>query len=614
MPDGPIAAPERPAPAQAGDGKRIAPLLPAVLLLVLTVFLFAPIGIYTGNFKEFTSLFHESALVFAAVSLALIAVLCAAGALALRGRKARAVAVSVIFALGFLAWFQGNILAWKYGVLDGKDIDWNGLFFYGILDSAIWIAVIVFAVVKAGFVSRASKPLSLILILVQLVSGGLAYARMPKDQSFKLAESDADTEFLFSDRLNVIVLVLDTFQSDIFQDVIRGYPDLKASFDGFTYFRNSLAASDGTIVSIPNILTGADYDNSVPYLDFVKKSFLDNSLPKTLKEYGFKTDLYPIFPYTVYQDFSGVDLSRKRLRDWRAFAREQAYIMDLALFRSSPHFLKQAIYNNQRWLVSGLMDPYSSEEAAAGPTEAFAPKKYRAEFGNAYKALGKNWDVKFITRMVPAAGVLEGTEVFKFYHLNGIHLQLVLNENLEYGWLPTKRANMVRQGAGIMKIAAIFLERLKSLGVYDNSLIFIVGDHGSGVADAGVNVSPLTQQFNKSGPYKGNFKTFKATGIPLILAKGLGAKGDLKASDAPVCLGDIPETVVEELGLDARFPGKSLFAVGEGEKRERIFRGFVGPQEDVEYLAPLWEYAVNGFSWNDESWRETGNVYYAKKK
>jgi hypothetical protein len=40
----------------------------------------------------------------------------------------------------------------------------------------------------------------------------------------------------------------------------------------------------------------------------------------------------------------------------------------------------------------------------------------------------------------------------------------------------------------------------------------------------------------------------------------------------------------------------------------------VGPQLDVEYLAPLLEYAVDGDSWDDTSWRETGNVYYAPKK
>jgi len=81
-----------------------------------------------------------------------------------------------------------------------------------------------------------------------------------------------------------------------------------------------------------------------------------------------------------------------------------------------------------------------------------------------------------------------------------------------------------------------------------------------------------------------------------------------------VCVGDIPQTVVEELGLEGRFPGISMFRLQEGDRRERIYRAFLGPQENVDFLAPLYEYAVNGFSWDDASWSETGKVYQAARK
>jgi hypothetical protein len=128
-----------------------------------------------------------------------------------------------------------------------------------------------------------------------------------------------------------------------------------------------------------------------------------------------------------------------------------------------------------------------------------------------------------------------------------------------------------------------------------------------------VNVSPRAARLNTGAPYKGNFSAFKAAGLPMVLVKRINGSGPLAVSDAPVCLGDIPRTVADELGLDARFPGLSMFSVREGERRERVYRGFVGPQEDVDYLAPLYEYAVNGFAWDDESWSETGKVYYARQ-
>ncbi|MCX7030943.1 MAG: sulfatase-like hydrolase/transferase [Spirochaetes bacterium] len=593
----------------------------SVSLFVLSLFLFTPARISIGNFMEFTFPFHESMLCFLAVSLVLILIFFAAVLLVSRHQKTCRIIVSMLTVSAFLLWLQGNILVWQYGVLDGKDIEWDTFINYGIIDSVLWTALIAFAIFKADLVFRISRFMSIVLIIVQLISVSVLWFSMPKDQSFKRQESNTDTLHLYSEHINVIVLVLDTFQSDIFQDIVMENTDLEASFDGFTYFRNSLAGSDGTVVSIPNMLTANNYDNSVPFLDFVKTSFLENSLPKTLKEYSFSVDLLPMLKPSVYTDFSGIAPLGKKLRDWNAFFEEQAYIADLSLFRSLPQFMKKWVYNHQRWFISGLAEQYLYAESSDGTlqngeqeTSGSYNLKYSRELENSKKLLPKHWDARFLNTMVSMSGIIENTDVFKFIHLNGIHLQLRMNEDLLYEVLDPTRANMKRQGTGVLKMAAIFLERLKQMGVYNNSLIFIVGDHGSGVAGATINISPYGDNFNKSGPYQGNFKTFKAAGIPLILVKRMNATGELRTSDAPVSLLDIPQTVVEELGLDAEFPGKSMFLVEENEERERIYRAFVGPQEDVDYLAPIIEYSVNGFSWDDTSWRETGNIYYANPK
>jgi hypothetical protein len=552
--------------------KPTAAVFPSVSLFVLTLFLFSPARISIGNYLEFVYPFHESMLFFLAVSLLLIAVLFIALLPVSRHETACRIIVSMLSVSGFLMWFQGNILVWQYGVLDGKDIDWT--------------ALMAFAIFKADLVFRISRLMSIVLITIQLVSVSLAWIQMPKDQGFKRQETTTETLFLYSDHINVLVLVLDTFQSDIFQDIVRENDDLKASFDGFTYFRNSLAGSAGTIVSIPNMLTAGNYDNSMPYLDFVKTSFLGNSLSKTLKEYGFRIDLLPMMKSTVYGDFSSIPSTGKKARDWNAFLEEQASLADLALFRCVPQFMKELVNNHQRWFISDLLERYPDAERPVGTwkgseREASTPHdlKYSRELENSKKLLPKHWDDGFINTMVSTSGILADTDVFKFIHLGGIHLRLRMNEDLLYEVMDATRAIMKRQGTGELKMMAMF----------------IVGDHGSGVADAVLNPSPLGEKFNTSGPYADSFEKFKAIGCP-------------------VCLGDIPQTVVEELGLEAGFPGKSMFSVKKGEERERIYRAFVGPQEELEYLAPLDEDSVNRFSWDDASWRETGNIYYANPK
>ena len=599
------------------DSKRsTAPLLLACAAFVLTLFLFTPARIALGNFKEFSTPYQETVLFFLAASVVLVGLLFGALALACRGLAARRVAVSVLLACALLMWVQGGIVPWRYGILDGRDIPWSALARLGAVETAVWVVVAAAAVTWARQVFRASRMAGLLLIVVQLLSAGQLWIATPRDQGFKRQERETDTLFKFSEHVNVIVLVLDTFQSDVFQDIITADADLAARFDGFTYFRNALAGSDGTIVSIPNMLTATSYDNSVPYLQYVKSAFLEHSLPKTLHEYSFRIDAYPIFPYSIWTDFAGTVPPTRRLRNWEAFFEDQAYIADLALFRVSPHFAKQLVYNDQQWRISAAVKRRTGSAHREQVRAGSAPSglTYARELENSRELVRKNWDATFINKMVPGSSTMQEADAFKFYHLNGVHLQLVMNEDLLADRIPPTRAGMLRQGKAVLKIAAIFLDRLRQLGVYDNSLLFVVADHGAGYADALVRVSPRARQLNTGAPYKGNFSPFKAAGIPMVLVKRMRESGALKVSDAPVCLADIPQTVVEELGLEARFPGRSMFDVQEGEQRERIYRAFVGPQENVDYLAPLCEYAVDGFSWDDTSWRETGAVYEAAEK
>ncbi len=604
------AAPEE-APASFLKG-RYAVALVTSSFFVLTLFLFNAARIYISNFMEFDFLFHESLLFFLAVSAGLIGVVFAALALISPFTAAFRITISILFTIAFLMWFQSNIFLWQYGVLNGRDIDWGALVSYGIMDTIFWAALLAFAVVRSGLVYRISRVVGLFFILLQLLSVGQLWLAMPKDQGFKAQEPDAGEEFVFSDRVNVIVLVLDTFQSDLFQDAVAKDPGLGAAFDGFTYFRNALAGSDATSVSIPDMLTASNYDNSVPYLEYVKTSFLENSIPKTLQQYGFTSYMYPIIKYSVYTDFSGVKPVKRRM-DWRAYYREQAFLADLALFRNAPHFLKRLVYNNQAWLFSGILEARGQEGALQASKDNPYGLTYSREYAGSQPLVGRNRDVSFIHRMMPAASVRKSAGAFKLYHLNGMHLQLDMNENLTGGYLPPTRANMLRQAQGVLKITSMFLDRLRQIGAYDNSLIFIVGDHGSGISAASINPSARAGELNTGKVYKGLFSNFKSAGIPMILVKRMGGKGALVTSDAPVSLGDIPQTVVDELKLEGGFPGESMFRVGEGEARTRIYRAFYGPQEDVEYFAPIYEYAVNGRSWDDQSWAETGTIYFEKK-
>ncbi len=77
------------------------------------------------------------------------------------------------------------------------------------------------------------------------------------------------------------------FRSDIFQEIINEEEEYNKMFQGFTYYRNAAGGFPSTMASIPLMMTGVYYNNSIPFDEYVNTSYQHASLPKTLKENGY---------------------------------------------------------------------------------------------------------------------------------------------------------------------------------------------------------------------------------------------------------------------------------------------------------------------------------------
>ena len=111
----------------------------AALLFSLTLGFFAPLTIYFTNVREFQFSFYESLPYLAAISF-LLFILTGLLLLFFRNRL-RELGISLIFAFAFLAWLQGNVLLWEYGLFDGKDITWSKHVLPSLVDSIVWLAL-----------------------------------------------------------------------------------------------------------------------------------------------------------------------------------------------------------------------------------------------------------------------------------------------------------------------------------------------------------------------------------------------------------------------------------------------------------------------------------------
>ena len=541
--------------------------LAAPFLLSLTLFFFGPFTIYYTNITEMPFLFSQVCYFFLSMVLVVGLIL----SLILWGLKGSAhiTASALIFALGFLFWFQGNVLVWNYGPLDGHQIIFENYFWNGVIDSLTWIIILTAALLYSKKIYRHIALICSLLIISQAAGFTIAEYSAPSESNKNFQySSDHKKMYEFSTNRNVIIIVLDAFQSDIFQKMIDEDQEYSNMFDGFIYYRNNVAGFTYTEPSIMYILSGKLYDNSVPFSQFISDTSLHNSLPLILKENGIRVDIKPLvintilFDNKVYDTIDGFSLE-PYIQGTAILSVQNVWeiipLCRLTFFRFVPQALKRySYYPGKRIDMITIRDN----------------------------------DLDVYSRFNSAIQVSEPRRVFKLFHLIGAHVPYTLSENLSYEELPQNITGYKSQAKASLRISHSLLESLKRNSSYDNSLIFIIGDHGSGVT--------------ANGPSSGHLPS---RGIPLMLVKPFNSTGKLAISDSPVTIGDIPKTIVDELEINASLPGSSIFSVNETDSRVRSFYSYNSFQHDNNYLAPLMDYKITGFSWNPSSWKSTHYEY-----
>lgn len=563
-----------------------------------TLFLFGPLKLYSANVSEFkTTFFQQSPFFLAACGLSMLLLMLVFSIS--RGALYQKV-VSLTLSLTFLLWIQGNILVWRYHLLDGREIDWDAKAVYGFIDSTIWILVIVTAFVLSSYLIRFLRQGALALILIQLVS---AFLLIPSGLGKSKAVPVADEQgiFGFSTKQNVIIFILDSIQGDYFQEIIDEDPAYGKIFDGFTYYRNAITGYPFTHAVPALILTGRYYDNSLPWDDFAKEVYSGDSLPKILKGAGYQVDLLKNEDLLLfYADatiashlISTSHLIKEEYLHSERVAMESGLLFDITLFRYFPNAVKKIVYNNQKWLFSELL--YEKLVKSRPENRHVDAWRYR-------------YDIDFVNKMVRKAQANTDSPVFKYIHLWIAHPPPRVNEKLEYEDLKQNREGYKRQVKGALNLADRFLETLKKIGIYDKTMVFILSDHGYGQE---IKLKGFDHE-EMSNSLVSPLAKIKGSAYPLVLIKPFGETGGLKISDAPVALSDVSQTVLSATGLRGNVPGSSIFSIGENDNRERRFLDHENVRVNTRngfYLAPLKEYSVSGPVWLDTSWRATDRVF-----
>lgn len=454
------------------------------------VAIFAPLMTYLNNVEEFPqvrfgSLVAMGAGAFVALAAVLASAFFALGRISRGGRRA---AIGVFAGLALALYAQGNLIGMKYGVLDGRKIDWNALFVPGCVNTAIWVVLVgmmAFVVVRFGnrigdwvrigafaFVAYLALTLSL-----QFVSSA---DRIPRAPSVVISETDL---LAYSNDRNLSVVILDAFDQKLFAELLEKRPETAGKLKGFTWYRNTIGFYPTTIGALPWIMTGVENDNTQPRDVYTERAFSTSPVLSAAARNGFSTDIYTSRLLLPPSCLDGVPVS-SFIRPKKTIVSEvNGYLgcFNAAEFIYLPHFLKRR--------SDALALPLAGHKAvAAGPVGVAETRRFER---------GLSGEAPLEIR--------SGCRRYKVIHTPGTHYP-------DYN---------VDRAAYCIGLVESYVCRLREAGLLDKTDLVVMADHG-----VENQVRPLFMTYDrKDARFAVSDVPFSCADLPSVLIGALEGGG-----------------------------------------------------------------------------------------
>ncbi|QLZ68519.1 hypothetical protein FOLKNPGA_01298 [Legionella sp. PC1000] len=553
------------------------------LSLPLIIFLVSPLVFYFGNHFEFTTNLADTLppLVFICVGVTTILL----GLLLVISRwpVLYAIISGLLVGLALSAWVQSQLFAWNFGPLDGNGVNWSKWSTHANVELLVWL-FLVGAAITLSFRSRNKLLIlaqgSMLLGVLSLITAWVSSDYHPKKNDDQAA---AKSLFSFHNKNNKLLIVLDSFQSDIFNEIAQNWPEEVAFLRGFTFYPNTVGGYPSTIASLPLILTGKFYKNEIPLKDWTKASYTILNIADYHIEKGYGASIISIIPNKYFEGIKAQKAFMASVGEetWAGISKQQLLLLNGGLFRIAPTKLKPGLYNKDNWLFLKLT------------TDDTLPQ-------------GRNGDdLRFLNALEKNARVNSNKEgEFKVYHYAGAHAPSQVNEFFKYEKnMPSTRESYVRHARGVLRFLHSNLKLLHKLGIYDSAEILVIGDHGRGFWPADIHGSADTLD--------DNINTYAlGTARPLFLYKPSTSLSPLTYSNKPLHLADI---VCILSWNDGKFAcgADRLSKLDEKKKRTFLFYKWSNPYWNKAYLPPMSEYVIDGDVRNIQAWENLNREYAA---
>ena len=558
---------------QSNGSRGIASALAVSLLLGMTVFFFSPAEIYLNSPLDFqldpAHALIPMLLTAAAVAAVLFLLLMLLHRLSPKGAAA---VKCLLFGITLAGYVQMMFLNGHLGQLDGVsegnhlsqlavNLNWFLLLAIALLPLILYAATEKNPDSGFGKIVRGKKTLPFLCVLLLLMqTGGFASLIPALNQARKIENRQDylsyDPALSLSAEENIVVFLTDRMDGLWFDEVLETDPSINEMLEGFTFYQNNVSNHTMTYPSAASMLSGIPTAaESMPSEYFSRIWSDDTNLLKKLHDAGWAN--YVLF------DQGAIVSSLSQIGEWTDNMRQTEtapkynYLgadgiirvqTELSLLRMTPYLLKE--------LFRDFVDPDWFMVYADDQPDRLA------------RAITPQADLYFNSYLETHALRSDSSrKTASFIHLNCAHdkdaaLAALCPAN------PSGADSPVATACGSFMIIGRYLEQLKQAGIYDNTTVLILGDHGRFPSE-----TAFYGQDELNGPI-----------LTTLLIKPAGALHEPLQTDAETELSNafFSASVLEYAGLDHSAYGISYHDVAaEDLHPERIL--YMNHEETKRY-------------------------------
>ena len=439
---------------------------------------------------------------------------------------------------------------------------------------------------------------------------------------------------------NVLVLMVDRALGTQVPYIFNERPELKDKFDGFTYYPNTLSYGPCTIVGAPALYGGYEYTPE-KMAERSSETMADKHdealrvMPVLFRNAGYKVTVcdppyagYKSFPdTTIYSDYPDIScyttVGALNYLDWDNNSNTSVNPIEqinklrnrnfflLSVMKISPLVLQETVYNggiyNEAVSASGESSGFSINQSNVTTSKSTGYSMY---FLNSYAVLKNLNNLSVLND--------NGQNTFSMITFDSTHCPCLLqtpdyipSANVDNTAFNEKNNSLYTINGRTMSMSTVnqvthyhvnvatyiqlgeWFDYLRANGVYDNTRIILVSDHGKDINQFGINCNNQ------------NLECF----MPLLMVKDFNAKG-FNVKEDFMTNGDTPLLATEGLIISPvnPFTGNPLTSEAKNGTQTVLYTDEWNPSDKYVYnFAPGPHYAFNGkMPFDATAWKYLG--------